>query len=250
MLGELGEQDSPEARPSQGLRRLGYDPVGLRGLDAGHAAEAEGDRGCSVLQKSSQLRGRFPVGVVVEKPVAGGGPPVSVARVRGQDVPAPAEQERPARPVYLHQGAPERGHGGKAYLLARVGHQGLHDPPVELLDDRVAQAVVQAAEGRDAGRTAEDGARVGVAADEERLHHASHGRQPQVLRRHETGEPQRGVEDGVRVGAGGEAVPEAPLDVGAQERPEAPRVLEGVAAGLDERRHELPRRGACDGTER
>ena len=71
-----------------------------------------------------------------------------------------------------------------------------------------------------------------------------------MLRRHETGEPERRVEDGVRVRAGREAVPEAPLDVGAQERPEAPRVFQGVAAGPDERRHEIVRRGACDGTER
>src|SRR5918998_2805290 len=59
-----------------------------------------------------------------------------------------------------------------------------------------------------------------------------------------------GVEHGVRLRAGREAVAQAPLDVGAQKRPEAPRVCQRITAGPDEGRHESVRRGPRDGAER
>src|SRR3712207_7577517 len=65
-------------------------------------------------------------------------------------------------------------------------------PYTPLFRSRVAQAVVEAAGGGE--RAPEHRAREAAVADEERRHDAPHRRDAEVLRRHEAGEPERGVD--------------------------------------------------------
>ena len=70
------------------------------------------------------------------------------------------------------------------------------------------------------------------------LYYAPDRREPKVLGHHVAREPERRVNDGIGVPAGGEAVVEAPDDVRTQEPAKSSGVIERIAPGFDQSLHE------------
>jgi hypothetical protein len=171
-------------------------------------------------------------------------------------VPAPPQEEWAALSVYASEGTEQGRYGRESHFPAEISNQRLHGPPVELLYRAVREVVVEPSrtrrldEGRTARRPSEHGARVTSRAYEERLHHAPNRGEPQQLGHHVAREPERRVDDGAGIPAGGQVIVEASNHVGTQERPKASGVPQRVSSGFDQGGHEPVRVRTGDGMER